>query len=148
MADINQYSYRAPSLSDQAFFWSTQNSDTSRCSLTELKALLIPADSTEATEYAAPGATGFTASVVESGGRSVWLVLTPLAGYAAGTIALPSATNSVHGQTVTVTCTQSVGTLTVSSSGATVAGAPSSFSANGFARFKFESVAKVWYRVG
>jgi hypothetical protein len=149
VADINRYS-QASSLSggDQIVVWSTENGDTRKASLTQLKAFTTPGDTGEATQYSAPSATGFTATIAESTGRNVWLYLTPGAGYAAGTIVLPSATNSVHGQEIVVSCTQSVGTLTVTSSGGTVTGAPSSLSANGFFRLKFEQVTKTWQRVG
>lgn len=148
MADINRYSPRTPALSDQSIFWSTENGDTSRCSFTELKALILPSDSTTATQYSAPNATGFTATVAPPDNVNAWLVLTPAAGYAAGTVVLPAASDSVHGQEVQVTCTQSVATLTVTSSGSTVAGAPASLAANGFFKMKFEFVTSTWYRVG
>jgi hypothetical protein len=149
VADINRYS-QASSLSagDQIAVWSTGDGDTRKASLAQVKAFTTPGDTSEATEYSAPSATGFTATISNTAGANVWLYLTPGAGYAAGTIALPSAANSVHGQEVVVSCTQSVGTLTVTSSGGTVTGAPSSLSANGFFRLKFESVTKTWQRVG
>ena len=98
------------------------------------------------TQYAAPSATGFSVTVtpVTTGGN-VWLLLTPAAGYAAGTVVLPS---PVDGQEVTVSCTQSVGTLTVSGNGYTVNGAPSSLSANGFFKLRYDGTLHGWYRVG
>ena len=149
MADINRYS-QASSLSggDQIVVWSTENGDTRKASLTQLKAFTTPGNTGEATEYSAPSATGFTATIAESTGRNVWLYLTPVAGYANGAIVLPSATNSVHGQEVVVSCTQAVTTLAVTSSGSTVTGAPTTLAANAFFRLKFESVTKTWQRVG
>ncbi len=149
MADINRYSTADTlSLSDLFVLWSTVNGDTRKASFSALQSLLVPGGSASATEYAAPTATGFTATIAQTGGNNVWLVLTPAAGYAAGSIVLPSAANSVHGQDVVVSCSQSVGTLTVSSSGASVAGAPTALSANGFFRLRYESVTKSWIRVG
>lgn len=98
-------------------------------------------------QYAAPAATGFTVAITDSS-ASVWLVLTPAAGYAAGTITLPAVANCVENQEVLVNCTQSVATLTVAGNGGTVIGAPASLSANGFFRLRFEPVLKIWYRVG
>jgi hypothetical protein len=98
-------------------------------------------------QYAAPSATGFNVAVTNSS-ASVWLVLTPLTGYAAGTITLPAVENSVENQEVLVNCTASVGTLTVAGNGATVVGAPASLAANDFFRLRFEPVLKFWYRVG
>jgi hypothetical protein len=149
MADINRYSTADTlSLSDLFFLWSTVNGDTRKASFSALQSLMVPGGTSSATEYAAPTATGFTATIAQTGGNDVWLVLTPAAGYAAGTIVLPSAANSVHGQDVVVSCSQSVGALTVSSSGASVAGAPTALSANGFFRLRYESVTKSWIRVG
>jgi hypothetical protein len=149
MADINRYSTADTlSLSDLFVLWSTVNGDTRKASFSALQSLLVPGGTSSATEYAAPTATGFTATIAQTGGNDVWLVLTPAAGYAAGTIVLPSAANSVHGQDVVVSCSQSVGSLTVSSSGASVAGAPTALSANGFFRLRYESVTKSWIRVG
>ena len=150
MADINQLSTATLTASDLIPVWSTGNSDTRKASLSALKTFINDDDTVaddKVTEYAAPSATGFTATITDSS-ASVWLVLTPAAGYAAGTIALPAAANSVEKQEVLVNCTQSVGTLTVTSSGGTVTGAPSSLSANGFFRMRFEPVTSTWYRVG
>jgi len=102
---------------------------------------------TKVTQYAAPSATGFTAAVVDSS-DSVWLILTPAAGFAAGTVKLPSLANAVDGQEVSVNCTQAVTTLTVDGSGATVTGAPTTLSANAFFTLRFDETSKVWYRVG
>lgn len=149
MADINRYSTATDlALSDLVPVWSGANGDTRKASLSQVKALLLPADSTFATQYAAPNATGFTVTVSTPESADAWVVITPAAGYAAGTIVLPSAYESAHAQEVLVNCTQSIGTLTVTSVGATVAGAPASLSANGFFRLKFEAITSTWYRVG
>lgn len=149
MADINRYSTASTlQSSDLLPVWSSENGDTRKTSLAALKSFVNTADATEGTQYAAPSATGFTVTISETDGQDVWLVMTPGAGYAAGTIVLPAASASVHGQEIRINCTQSVGTLTMSSSGGTVTGAPSSLSANGFLTMKFEAVTSTWYRVG
>ncbi len=101
------------------------------------------------TQYAAPNATGFgvTIAPVTTGG-SVWLLLTPAAGYAAGTITLPAQASCVDGQEVTVSCTQAVTALTVAGNGSTVNGAPTTLAANGFFKLRFDGVFDAWYRVG
>ena len=92
MADINRYSTAAElALSDLVPVWSGANGDTRKASLSQVKALLLPADSTFATQYAAPNATGFTVTVSTPESADAWVVITPAAGYAAGTIVLPSA---------------------------------------------------------
>lgn len=149
MADINRYSTAdALENGDLIVIWSTANGDTRKASLSAMRSFLNGSGSEEQTQYAAPSATGFTVTIAERDGRDVWLALTPVAGYAEGTIVFPAATNSEHGQEIVVNCTQSVGTLTTSSSGGTVTGAPTSLSANGFFRVKFDAVTKTWYRVG
>jgi len=105
---------------------------------------LVAADN-KVTQYAAPSATGFSVQVQDG---PTWLVLTPGAGYAAGTLVLPAVGGVENGQELLVNCTQSVGTLTVSGNGATVTGAPTALSANGFFRLRFDSVVSVWHRVG
>lgn len=98
--------------------------------------------STLTAQYEAPSATGF--SVTVSSGNT-WLVLTPDAGYAAGTINLP---DGVQGQEVLVNCTQAVTTLTITpKTGDSVIGAPATLAANDTFRLKYEAVLKRWYKV-
>lgn len=135
---------------DQFAVWVTANGDTRKVSLSVLKAAINDGDTVaddKVTAYAAPSATGFTVTLPDNG-ESAWLVLTPAAGYAAGTIVLPSVAQAVEKQEVLVNCTQSVTTLTINGNGATVTGAPTTLAANAFFRLRFEPVAKVWYRVG
>ena len=97
------------------------------------------------TQYSAPSATAFSVTVTPATtGGSVWLLLTPAAGYATGTIVLPAA--PADGQEVLVSCTQAVTTLTVSGNGYTVNGAPSTIAANGAFRMRFDGVFSAWYR--
>ena len=95
------------------------------------------------TQFAAPSATGFTVTVSTG---SIWLVLTPVAGYAAGTITLP--VTPADGDEFLCNCTQAVNTLTVDGNGKTVTGAPTTLAANDFFRLRYEGVTGVWYRVG
>lgn len=102
------------------------------------------------TQYAAPNATGFSVAIAPpTDGASMLLLLTPAAGYAAGTITLPAQAACVDGQEVLVTSTQTVTTLTTAGNGATVYGAPAGLTAVvPFFRMRFDGVAKNWYRVG
>lgn len=102
------------------------------------------------TQYAAPNATGFNVLLAPPvAGQSVFLLLTPNAGYAAGTITLPAQATCVDGQEVLVTTTQFVTALTVAGNGATaVNGAPVTLAANAFFRMRYDGPAKSWYRVG
>ena len=101
------------------------------------------------TQYAAPAATGFGVAIAPAiNGTSVFLLLTPNAGYAAGTITLPAQASCVDEQELLVSCTQAVTALTVAGNGSTVNGAPTTLAANAFFRLRFDGVFKAWYRVG
>lgn len=98
------------------------------------------------TQYAAPNATGFNVQIDSMIG-DVHLILTPVAGYATGTITLPL--SPIDKQTVLVNSTQAITTLTVTpQTDATIIGQPTTLAANGFFTLKFDAVLKRWYRVG
>ena len=82
-------------------------------------------------------------------GNNVWLLLTPVAGYAAGTVVLPALATLADGQEVIVSTTQAITTLTVSLNGATAAnGAPTTMAANAYFRLKYDATLSSWYRIG
>lgn len=149
-SQLNELSQSDITTADSIPFFSVTNGASRRTSVAQLKtALGIPATASMATQYAAPAATGFTVTIAPpNAGQSVYLLLTPVAGYAAGTIALPAATSAVDGQEVLCSTTQAVTALTVSSSGASVIGAPTTLAANAFFRLRFDAVVDNWYRVG
>ena len=127
-----------------------QNGGDSAVSLS-LFAAWLAANSTvtgdgKVTQYSAPSATGFTVTITDSS-ASAWLILTPVAGYAAGTIVLPALANATNQQEVLVNCTQAVTTLTINANGATVTGGPTTLAANAFFTLRFDAVLKTWYRV-
>jgi hypothetical protein len=128
----------------------SESGDARKVAASTLKAYVL-SDSSVAddkiTQYAAPSATGFSVTIL-NGSDSVWLILLPTAGFAAGALVLPLLANCVDKQEILVNCTQTVSTLTINGNGATVTGAPTSLSANGFFRLRFDGLAKVWYRVG
>jgi hypothetical protein len=125
--------------------WATNQGDTRKASLTTLVSYLqstlsLPGSLT--TQYAAPSATGFTATVADG---NTWLLLTPTGTFATGTIVLPStATDKAE---VSVNCTQIVTSLTVSAGGTTVTGAPTSLAANGYFTMRYDAATSAWYRV-
>lgn len=101
------------------------------------------------TQYAAPNATGFNVALVPvTPGGSLYLLLTPIAAYAAGTITLPSAANVADGQEILLNTTQAVTALTVSGNGAAVIGAPTTMAINAFFRLRYNGILNTWYRVG
>lgn len=146
MTTINRLSaLDALASGDQLPVYSTSLGDARRASLSLLLDWIeananLPGQ--QVTQYAAPSATGFSVTI---GAGDVWLLLTPVAGYAAGTIVLPS--DPADRDTVTVNCTQAVTTLTVSS-GKTVTGAPTTLSANAFFTMRYDGVTQAWYRIG
>lgn len=150
MTDINQLSAQdSLSSGDLVPIWSSQNSDTRRVSLYALAVFLqdiLTAGGGMVTQYAAPNASGFSITVSPPvDGATVWLLLTPDAGYAALTIVMPAA---VHGQEVLITTTQPVTTLTLNGDGHAIVGAPTTMDANAFFRLRFDVVLDSWYRIG
>jgi hypothetical protein len=138
---------------DQIPIYDSGNGDARKSSLTLLKswlqANLTFTDPKPTTQRYAPSATGWSVTVTDGSDDAgdVHLIVTPAAGYAAGTITLPALASLTDKQTVTVNCTQAVTTLTVSGNGATVTGAPTSLSANDYFTLKFDEYADTWYRV-
>lgn len=151
MPTINQLnSVDTPSASDLLPIFSQQNGDARSLSLANLLKWIL-AQSTSAdqlrTQYAAPSATGFTATVTDDS-NSTWLILTPTGAFAAGAIKLPSKVASVDGQEVVVNTTQAITAVTVDGNGSTVTGAPNTLAANAFFRLRYDAVMSTWYRIG
>ena len=151
MTTINQLSaVDAVVSSDQVPIYSSGQGDARKASMSVIKSFVLSGATTsddKVTQYAAPSATGFTVTVNNSS-DSVWLILTPLAGYAAGTLVLPAVANCVDRQEILCNTTQAVTTLTINANGATVIGAPTTLAANAFFRLRFDDVLNTWYRVG
>lgn len=99
------------------------------------------------TQYATPSATGFSVQVTDAD-DNIHLILTPAAGYAAGTIVLPTSSNLIDKQEVIVNSTQPVTALTIDGNGATVIGEPSFLVANSFFRLKYDAGGNTWYLIG
>ena len=145
MANINQLS----SLStlqggDLLAVWSTNNGDSRKSSITTLMNYVNAnvTTVTQNTQYASPAATGFSITVNTG---NVWLIMTPVSTYAAGSVVLPAGASDKD--TVTVNCTQIVTSLTVSSV-ATVVGAPTTLAANDFFTMRYDGATTSWYRIG
>ena len=126
--------------------WSQTNGDTQSVSITALSAYiigLVGGSNGIVTQYASPNATGFTVNLGQN--LATWLLLTPLAGYAAGTLVLPA--SPVNQQRITVNSTQSITALTVNGNGNTVNGAPTTLAANAFFTLQYDAVLDSWYRI-
>ena len=138
------------SSSDEIPVKTSSSSTARRVSLSNLKDFInasVTAADDKVTQFSSPSATGFTITLADDG-DSKWLVLTPDAGYAAGTITLPAVANCVDKQEVLVNSTQAVTALTIGANGATVTGAPTTMAANAFFTLRFDAVMSKWYRVG
>lgn len=143
---------------DLVAVWSQTNGDARKAAMSVLLAYMqanltftTQGFGAYATQYSAPSATGFNITITDgsSDNTNVHLILTPTAGFAAGTITLPPVAGVVDKQEVLVNCTQAVTTLTVNGNGATaVTGAPTTLAANAFFRLKYDLPTKTWYRVG
>lgn len=130
--------------------YSSSNGDARKASMTVISAYiksLLSVNDNKTTQYSAPSATSFTVAVTNSS-SSTWLVLTPTAGFAAGTITMPDVSVCTDKQELLVNCTQSITTLTINANGATVTGAPTTLAANAYFRLRYDLATKVWYRVG
>lgn len=150
---INQLSRAATvTAGDLVPIFSTNDGDARAAAMSVIAAYiqtLLTASGGFQTQYSAPNATGFSVTInPATDGGNVHLLLTPVAGYAAGTIVLPELAECIDGQEVLVNCTQAVTTLTVSGNGSTVNGAPTTLAANAFFRLKFDGVMDSWYRIG
>lgn len=149
-AAINNLPQTDIAVSDQIPFYSSANGADRKTSLTQLSTKLqsLLVGTGLIAQYSAPAATGFSVTIAPpTNGASMWLLLTPAAGYAAGTIVLPALSTCVDGQEVAVTCTQAVASLTVSGNGATVNGAPSALTANQAFKLRFDGVFSAWYPI-
>lgn len=102
------------------------------------------------TQYATPTTTGFDVEVLPpTAGDNVHMILSPVVTLAAGTITFPPVASVIDKQEVLINATRQVTSMTFDANGAAaVSGAPSSFAADDFARFKFEVLGSTWFRVG
>ena len=155
MSEINQLSASGTlNAGDLLPVFITNNGDARKVAISVLQAYLQSALTfsvsgiSYTTRRSAPSATAFNVAITD-GSASIHLILTPTAGFAAGTITLPAVANLIDKQEVLVNCTQAVTTLTIAANGATaVTGEPSALAANDFFRLKYDASASAWYRVG
>lgn len=142
------------STGDMFVIWKTQNSEWETAPFNIVLDAIqsnLTFPNAYTTQYASPSATGFTVTIsAGSDGQSdIHLILTPVAGYASGTIVLPLASTCRDGQRLQVNCTQSVTTLALTLNGAAGAvDAPTTLAANAFFTLAYDLPSTNWYRVG
>ena len=149
MTTINQLSaVTALAAGDQIPVFSTANGDARKASLTALLAYIEAnfAQPGLTKQTASPTSTGFTVTVAASTEDKIWLVLSPTGAFATGTIVLPVNADTFDGQSVLVTCSQAITTLTVTGTG-TINGAPTSLIANSFFEVKYNASVGQWFCV-
>lgn len=104
---------------------------------------IIPAT----TQYASPSSTGFSIQVTGTT-ESVRLIITPTAPFASGTIVLPLAGGLVDKQTVLVTSTQNITSLSINQNGATgLVGAPTTMLAGDSFELQYDIFSGTWFSV-
>lgn len=107
----------------------------------------LPLNSDFASQYSSP-ITGATVQIT-NGSDSVHLILSPAGTLATLTIVLPSVASVVDKQEILVTSTQVLTALTISINGASnILGAPTTLSAGGFFRLKYDANQSSWNRIG
>lgn len=148
---IDRLNSGTPTGASQIPFYDATNGQDRKASLNEVATVvqeLMGGVDDFISAYDTP-ATGFSVSIAPfQPGASVFLLITPLASLAAGTIVLPLLDQCIHQQQVLVHTTQAISTLTVNGNGAGTSGAPTSLAAAGFFRLQFDAVNAAWYRVG
>jgi len=97
-------------------------------------------------QYASPVATGFTVAL-NANSNNQWLIMSPLAAYAAGTITFPPQASLADNQEIIIASTQAITALTINGNGPTVIGAPATVSQYGSFRFKYNLLGNAWYRL-
>lgn len=153
MPSIDELS-RAGSIgdADELALFSKANGSTRKVTAPQLAAYIQQAidGAPDETIYSlATDGSAFTVAVLPTTpGGSAWAQITLSAAAPVGTIILPAGDDRANGQEVLVTCTQAVAALTVSGSGTTVLGAPTSLAANGYFRMRFDLISTTWYRIG
>lgn len=150
---IEDLSQGTATSASQVPYHDTANGQDRRASLEQLADVILGilglnSGGVAVTQYAAPNATGFNVAIVAPESGAVYLLLTPQAGYATGTITLPALADCYDGMELVVSCTQAVTTLTLAGNGSTVNGAPTTLAANAFFRLRFDAVFSAWFRAG
>lgn len=107
------------------------------------------------TQYSAPSATAFTVTLTDgttgttANSGNIRLILTPAAGYAAGTIKFPIRASCIDKQQVLVTCSQQINVVTWDINGSdAVANAPTAIAAGDRIWFMYDINTHTWHRVG
>lgn len=152
MPQINQLPTRTVSAGDLIPFYSSNNGDAAKMSVTALAAEIADINRTGSASFATQYESvvdGFTVSI-DSTTTDTWLILSPADFNDAGAIVLPSSSNALHGMAVKISVYDKyTGILTVTSTGATVyiPTAYNSINTGGSLTLQYDSIGKIWYVV-
>ncbi len=152
MPQINQLPTRTVSAGDLIPFYSSNNGDAAKMSVTALAAEIADINGTRSASFATQYESvvdGFTVSI-DSTTTDTWLILSPAVNNDAGAIVLPSSSNALHGIAVKISVyDKHTGILTVTSTGATVyiPEACNSIHNGGSLTLQYDSIGKIWYVV-
>lgn len=150
MADINQLtSQDTLSAGDSFAIYSGDNGTTRKVAASVVAAFVqSQLDNGYVTQYAAPNVNGFNVQVAPPiNGQSVWLLMTPTTGFAAGVIAMPPNYSCIQGQEVLCNSTNAVVSLFIDGGGASTVNPPTTIVTGGFFRMRFDVPTNTWYRV-
>ena len=131
---------------DQIPVWDSSNGDTRKASMTTLLAFVESyfADPDYSTRIVAPNTDYFTVDIGNTG-DSIWMIVNPILNFTTGAITLPSTAYAVNDQEITVVFTAAVLNFSITSSGATVLGAPATINGYDSFRVRYSASQQTWY---
>ena len=132
--------------SDQIPVWDSSNGDTRKASMSTLLAFVESyfADPDYSTRIVAPAVDYFTVDIGATG-DSIWMIVNPTLNFSTGAITLPSTAYAVNDQEITVVFTAAVVNFSITSSGATVLGAPTQIGGYDSFRVRYNASQQTWY---
>tara|TARA_R110002126_G_scaffold198085_1_gene345757 strand:- start:26 stop:466 length:441 start_codon:yes stop_codon:yes gene_type:complete len=131
---------------DSVIIYSATNSDwrsvTGTTFLTWIKSAFAAPDPLTQTNVPVTGAT----LAIRDDGTSTWLLLLPAGTIATQTLTFPAVANCTDGQTINVSSSQTITTLTLAGNGATLVGSPSTIGATSPFTMKYDLASTTWYK--
>jgi len=149
MSTIPRLPTRTMSAGDLIPFYSSNNSDDAKASISALAALIQTingTDSNKVTQYESPE-DSFDITV-DSVTKNTWLILSPTGGASpyTGTVNLPAASSAFDRMEVSISTNEDA-EITMASTGATVISEPYGLESGGSVTYRYEAILKRWYVV-
>lgn len=117
------------------------NSSTKRVPASNLKSFIFD----DIRQEESPS-TGFNIQINDSN-ENVFLILSPGASLASGTLTFPLNTNAADKQIISIFSENQITSITFDGNGATVFGEPSALAAESYLTFRYDLTNDAWYRV-